>query len=529
MAAKKKELKFEIPSDIDIPQIIADAKERYYDDPNVIGVGVGHRTVGGVVHDGEIALIVYVKEKMPSTEVRGTNLIGAEFQGMRTDVVAPFGPDSPKEALGVVEGHHHSDAMSFVDWPRLHDQWQAEQPQSVAWHGTVQVHGDVCVVEDDGSLTKTVGGQQVVDWVQAYKLFRTTHPDIYDFVTFVTDSDNGMPPQGGSSWYRFVFNDTEGIGFGPFDQRASYGSDTLQGVIFMNQGHFGAWRYVMLQEQGHRWGSFARYRDTASGPNKTDHMLGGWGHWALNFDDDRSPMDYDIYDWQVNGSNYDRVSLPSEERTYCNLDLYLMGLLGPTEVGDFNLLSNVQLISGNTYSANVKSLDVQNIIWAEGARKPSSVNSQKLLKHAFVVLTGDVEASHDLIEEVDSLRLRFEEDYYKATKTLGRVDTSLGALRGTHTEFRTTSIGIPVGTGRRQIERTVKFGGPVKRAETALNGFKLDYANDDRNINVIEVDTDVVDIDGFEVKVRVECQYADKNFDDPYSGYVTLLTVAEVA
>ena len=97
------------------------------------------------------------------------------------------------------------------------------------------------------------------------------------------------------------------------------------------------------------------------------------------------------------------------------------------------------------------------------------------------------------------------------------------------TEFRTVSIGIPSGTGRRSIEGRARFGSAVRRAGVALNGFRLDYANTDKHINVVEADTDIVSISGNTVTFRVECNYADRNFDDPYSGYVTALVVAEVA
>ena len=516
-----------IPADIDVFKIIEDAKAVFYKDLNVIGVGIGQRRKGGETHHDEAVIIAYVNAKLPRDKVNDDLLIPSEFQGMPTDVVAPFGPDAPQEALGFAEGHQHSDDMSFVDGPRLHELWMNEAGGEIAWHGKVQDFGDVCVIEDDGTLVKPDGK---IDYVRAYKLFRTTHPDIYDFVTFFTDSRHGMPPQGGSSWYRFVFNDIQGIGFSPtFDQRAAYGSSVLQGIMFLNQGHFPVWRYVMLQEQGHRWGCFARYRDSASGPNQNDHLLGGWGHWVLNLDDDLSPMDYDIYNWEATNGNFARIALGSEQRAYCNLDLYLMGLLGPLEVGDFYLLSDVSLISGNVYSAAKKRLTTQNIIWAEGARVPNVATSQKLIKNAFIVLTGDMEKVHDLVDRVDRLRLRFENDYHAATKELGRVDTTLGPIKSTTaTDFRLVTVTIPPGTGRRSIERTATFGAPVRRASVALNGFKLDFVNSDHHINIVEADTDIVSVSGNTVTFRVECNYADKNFDDPYRGYVTALVIAEV-
>ncbi len=95
-------------------------------------------------------------------------------------------------------------------------------------------------------------------------------------------------------------------------------------------------------------------------------------------------------------------------------------------------------------------------------------------------------------------------------------------------EFRTSSVTIPKGKGRRKIEGSATFSSPVKRASVAMNGFKLDYASSDHHINIVEADTDLASISGSTVKFRVECNYADKNFDDAYSGYVTALVIAEV-
>lgn len=99
-------------------------------------------------------------------------------------------------------------------------------------------------------------------------------------------------------------------------------------------------------------------------------------------------------------------------------------------------------------------------------------------------------------------------------------------------EFIRRTVSIEPGTGRRRIEDGADFAGEVIRAHVALNGFKLDFANTDHEINVIEVDADLgardrPTIDGHTVNFTVECQYADKNFDDPYSGYIDVLVIAE--
>jgi len=412
------------PPDLDISKLIKDAKKEFYKDPNVIGVGVGTRRKGGVTNEEVSVLIVYVKTKASKDE-KPEFPIPSEFQGVATDVVEPFSSARPHEAVGFSESEQHSHDMTNIDRARLHFLRPAVVNAADPAPGNVRDTGNVCVIQDDGTLLQMINNELVVDYVRAYKLFRTTHADIFDFVTFFTDSANGMPPQGDTSWYSYVFNDTQGIGFGPYDQQSSYGSDVLQGIMFLHNAHFNTWRYVMLQEQGHRWAAYARYRDPQTGFNQTDHLRKRLAHWAENLDDDKSPMDYDEFDWVENGANFDRILLSSEERSYSELDLYLMGLLGPDDVKDFFLLSNTALVAGNQFSADKKSLSVQDFINAEGPRIPDVTDSQKTFKNAFVVLTGNAEASKGLVSTVDSLRVRFENDFLEATRNIGEVDTRL--------------------------------------------------------------------------------------------------------
>jgi hypothetical protein len=73
------------------------------------------------------------------------------------------------------------------------------------------------------------------------------------------------------------------------------------------------------------------------------------------------------------------------------------------------------------------------------------------------------------------------------------------------------------------------FATDVRSAQTAIKSFRLDYANSDHHINVIEVRSEVTSTPGTAAALRVICQYADQNFDDAYSGQVELLVVADVA
>jgi hypothetical protein len=433
----REQSEFSIPADMDVQGVLDKAREAFYKDDNVIGVGIGPRRVSNRVRRNENALLVYVMQKLPESEIDSDKIIPKEFEGLKTDVIEPISPDAPKAAVDYVREHYVMHDLGSIDWARLHELsvQQGEEEPTVEHAVRVQDFGDVCVVEDDGTLVRTnPNGQQYVDFVRGYQLFRTAHGDDYDFVTFFTDSASGMPPQGGASFWSGIYNDVQGIGLGSFNSRPTWGSSRLQGFHFLNQGHFGLWRYVMLQEFAHQFAAFARYRDPTTNATMTDHLLNGvLGHWALNLDDERSPMDYDQNDWiELPNGNFRQTLIPSDQRVYSNLDLYLMGLLGPSEVGEFTLLRNVQPVPGSTtdFTATPVRLNVQNFINQEGNRMPTSAAAPKYWREAFIVLTRNIHRVHDLVDTIDLLRQRWERDLTEATKGLGRIDTVLDARPG---------------------------------------------------------------------------------------------------
>ena len=98
----------------------------------------------------------------------------------------------------------------------------------------------------------------------------------------------------------------------------------------------------------------------------------------------------------------------------------------------------------------------------------------------------------------------------------------------TTTAYRSVSITIPSGSGTKRIASSVTFNSNVRSAAVALNGFNLDYSNSDHHINVIEADLDIVQISGRTVFIAADTRYADVNFDDSYSGFVTAVVIANV-
>jgi hypothetical protein len=95
-------------------------------------------------------------------------------------------------------------------------------------------------------------------------------------------------------------------------------------------------------------------------------------------------------------------------------------------------------------------------------------------------------------------------------------------------EFITTKIEVPRGRGRRQLNGSVSFQRKVRVANIALRGFLLDFVTSDHHINVVEVTTDFAGTEGEIVRFRVNCQYADRNFDDEFFGHVDVLVIADL-
>jgi hypothetical protein len=95
-------------------------------------------------------------------------------------------------------------------------------------------------------------------------------------------------------------------------------------------------------------------------------------------------------------------------------------------------------------------------------------------------------------------------------------------------QFSYPSITVPSGTGRRTIPGSATFGSTVRSAGVALNGFQFNFDDEDHHIDIVEADTDFAGISGNTVNFNVECNYSDKNGDDSYSGYVTVMVVADV-
>ena len=186
--------------------------------------------------------------------------------------------------------------------------------------------------------------------------------------------------------------------------------------------------YAMSQighEMGHRWSAFVSAKVNGEtiqlGPTHWARGLQapvafpyqrpveasamGGGVWQDNFDGTFTQLDDDYY-------------VPATGWSY--LDLYLMGLIAPSEVPDFFILRNLvpqgRDANGHpVFKADRTKVSIQDVIAAEGARQPDVDHSQKNFNTGMVVVVEHGKTpSKELLERTEGIRLRWM-DYWTTT------------------------------------------------------------------------------------------------------------------
>lgn len=99
-------------------------------------------------------------------------------------------------------------------------------------------------------------------------------------------------------------------------------------------------------------------------------------------------------------------------------------------------------------------------------------------------------------------------------------------------EFRELTLHFDRTRGRRQREQaTATFNGRVIKAQAMLKGFNVKYRNGDHHLLEQEIDLDTINVSGNRVDVAADLVLRDSSgyFDDPYSGFIQCVVIAEVA
>ena len=221
-------------------------------------------------------------------------------------------------------------------------------------------------------------------WAQR---FYATHGDNYDFINFIQIA--GLR---GNRFHAGVKNATAGIGISTFNNTSQYGSaGRLQGYSeFPISSFFDGGEQGFSHETGHQWINFLSGTPFAAG---TPH----WpkGNVAINV------MGFSIGGTGGQGGTYGFTFTPNgsggyvvganaaiNQTTFNTMELYLMGLAAPAEVGTYFVLNdqNQNVSTGQTLTAaEITNVTVNDVITVRGVRVPASTASQKTFRCATVV------------------------------------------------------------------------------------------------------------------------------------------------
>ncbi len=298
----------------------------------------------------------------------------------------------------------------------------------------IEDRGAVAVLEVEGGYdAKDADGSFNSQPRQAIgrEYFRT-HGDL-DFLVFLSTFDYSMLEPTSTGFYTAVKNDVQGIGAALFDGDTLFGSSgKLQGAIDLGNvtalatNPYGAKLdetvATLNHEIGHRWGAYVRFKNADGTLNMA--LLGkDSSHWSYLLDSTGSLMYGN--GWKDNGNG--TFTSTAAMSGYSPLDLYLMGMIPKEQVSPMLLIDNpaidkMQLPQlGVTVSGTAKTVTIDDIIAAEGARVPDAASSPKQFKVGFVLLTRPGESSAAAAAAIETVRSAWAGRFAELTRGAGGI------------------------------------------------------------------------------------------------------------
>jgi hypothetical protein len=281
-----------------------------------------------------------------------------------------------------------------------------------------------------------------LDTVATTRRFFAAFPDVFDNVVMFTDS---QVLTDGFAYELTIANDIQGINLQAFDASTDWGSGgPLQSLVMMDalekypddprQVFLGSNSTVSVlgQEFGHRWLAFLTFRD-ATGRSSRQLLGRDDAHWSFFFDSDASVMEgNDIED--LGDGRFRTVAATSR---YSLLDQYAMGLVEASAVPPFFYVENPTEIApsrnarsapevGVTFRGTRRTVTIDDVIAASGARVPSVAEARRDYRQAFIYVTSAGRVPEpDEVTKIDRIRIAWEQFLSAATDSRMRVDTRL--------------------------------------------------------------------------------------------------------
>ena len=281
-----------------------------------------------------------------------------------------------------------------------------------------------------------------IDLAALGQKFYRTHADIYD--QLVIWSDRSLVTDA-FAYETTISNQITGIGAGVFDVSREFGSaGALGSIAFMDNiskyPEDPGVRFVgenstlglIGHESGHRWLVSLKFLDAAGVSS------GAWlgrddVHWSFFMDSDASFDEGNDID-DLGGGSFKTTA--AVER-YSALDQYAMGLRAESEVPSVFYVEDPVNVTGNrtkdssprvgvTFSGTKRTVLIQDVVGALGARNPGVATSPKLHRQAFVYVVGNgASADGATIAKIDRFRREWEPYFLTATDGRMRVETRL--------------------------------------------------------------------------------------------------------
>jgi hypothetical protein len=291
-----------------------------------------------------------------------------------------------------------------------------------------------------------------IDVPAVMQSFYRKYKDRYDFVTLLSNFDL-TPIPGAQAFAINVQNDVKGIG-NPgsrskptFKDTARYGSaGKLQNITFLGNINqypsdpnsalpdtYTSVLQILAHEVGHRWLTYVKLSQDG---RASDSLLGrDSSHWSFFYDSDGSFLEGNQIQ-QKSGSSF-KTGRPFTG--YSKLDLYLMGLIPADEVPSSFLVEGANDFSPTfdfsaesapepdvSFRGSARTVTMDEIIAANGARKPDSLSSQKTFNQLFILIVKkDSPASAENLAVVEQLRTSWERYFSDATAGKGKIYTNV--------------------------------------------------------------------------------------------------------
>ena len=305
--------------------------------------------------------------------------------------------------------------------------------------------GDVALIDlstgsgsGSSAIMERFAQQSSIDTFAVAQKFYQTHPDNYDQILLWTD----QPLIRDAFAYELtVANEVRGIGLDIYDLSRSLGSaGRLRSLVVMDWiGKYPdnpAEKFlgenntlsVLGQEVGHRWGAYLEFRDHTG--QRSDALLGrDLAHWSFHFDSDASVLEgNDIED--LGGGQFRTVDAV---KRFSRLDQYAMGLVSPAQVPPFFYVENPSARErgsapavGVTFTGTRRDVLIGDVIAVHGPRVPSSADSSKLHRQAFIyVVSAGRTAEAGQVAKIDRIRTQWETFFLQGTEGRMTANTRL--------------------------------------------------------------------------------------------------------